>query len=276
MALQTYKPTSPGRRQHTGLRRDELTNAPLVKGLLDTWQRRGGRNNTGRVTMRHRGGGAKRRYRIVDFHRGKIGIAGTVAAIAYDPNRSANLALIHYVDGEKRYILHPVGLAVGDTIMASPEADIRPGNALPLRKIPVGTDLHNVALKIGGKAQLCRTAGAHAQLIAKDGDYAQIRLPSSEVRKIHLDCWGVVGQVGNVDRENISYGKAGRRRHLGRRPHVRGMCMNPVDHPHGGGEGRSKGGNHPVSPTGVPTKGYKTRKKKKPSNALIIKRRREK
>jgi large subunit ribosomal protein L2 len=275
MALREYKPTSPGRRKQTGLRFAEVTTDKPVKGLLDTWRRTGGRNNTGRITANHRGGGTKRRYRIVTFRRHKKNVPGVVAAVAYDPNRTANLAEIHYVDGEKAYILHPVGLKVGDPVLADATAEIRPGNALPIRKIPVGTGIHNIELKIGRGGQLCRTAGAQAQLVAKDGDYAQVRLPSSEVRKIHLDCWASIGQVGNTDWENITWGKAGRTRHRGRRPSVRGMAMNPVDHPHGGGEGRSKGGNHPVSPTGVPAKGYKTRRKK-PSDKLIVKRRKKK
>lgn len=272
MAQIQHQPTSPGRRFHAAIRYTDVTETKPVKSLVSRWQRSGGRNNTGRITSRHRGGGAKRRYREIDFKRNKRGIPGVVAAIAYDPNRSANLALIHYVDGEKRYILQPVGLAVGASVMAAETAEIQPGNALPLRRVPVGTSIHNIELKVGRGGQLCRTAGGQAQLMAKDGDYAQIRLPSSEVRKVHLDCWATVGQVGNVEYENLCVGKAGRTRHYGVRPQTRGMAMNPVDHPHGGGEGRSKGGNHPVSPTGVPAKGYKTRRNKTTSKFIVRRR----
>ncbi len=272
MGLKLYSPTSAGRRFMSALTNEELTAIPVVKSLLKKWRRKGGRNNTGRVTMRYRGGGAKRRYRDIEFRRAKIGIPGVVAGISYDPNRTANIALIHYVDGEKTYILQPIGLKTGDAVMASPEADIRPGNALPLGKIPVGTAIHNIELKIGGRAQLCRTAGAQAQLMAKETDYGLVKLPSGEVRKIHLDCWATIGQVGNEDHRNVTIGKAGRVRWKGRKPRVRGMAMNPVDHPHGGGEGRSKGGNHPVSPTGIPTKGYKTRRRKS-TNQMIVTRR---
>lgn len=267
-----HKPTSAGRRFHVAVRYDDVTEIKPEKSLLSVRKRTGGRNNTGRITSRHRGGGAKRAYRIIDFKRDKRGIPGVVAAIAYDPNRSANLALIHYVDGEKRYILQPVGLAIGAPVMAADTADIKPGNALPLRRVPAGTSVHNIELKVGRGGQLCRSAGGQAQLMAKDGDYAQVRLPSSEVRKIHLDCWATIGQVGNVEYENISVGKAGRTRHYGVRPQTRGMAMNPVDHPHGGGEGRSKGGNHPCSPTGVPAKGYKTRRNKTTSKFIVRRR----
>ncbi len=270
-----HQPTSPGRRFQSTVQYDDVTETKPVKSLVSTWKRSGGRNNTGRITSRHRGGGAKRTFRIIDFKRDKRGIPGVVAAIAYDPNRSANLALINYVDGEKRYILQAVGVGVGSPIMAAEDAEIKPGNALPLRRVPVGTSIHNIEMKVGRGGQICRTAGSQAQLMAKDGDYAQIRLPSSEVRKIHLDCWATIGQVGNVEYENISVGKAGRSRHYGIRPQTRGMAMNPVDHPHGGGEGRSKGGNHPVSPTGIPSKGYKTRRNKS-TGKFIVRRRGQK
>lgn len=276
MPVKDFTPSSPGKRFHKGLMFTELTKARPEKALVESIKRSGGRNNTGRVTMRYRGGGTKRAYRVIDFSRTKLNVPGTVVAIEYDPNRSANLALIQYLDGERRYILHPVGVQVGQAVLAAPNADIVPGNALPFRNIPLGTSVHNIALKIGGRGQLCRTAGSQAQLIAKEEQYALVRLPSGETRKIHADCWATVGQVGNTDHENISVGKAGRTRHRGRKPHVRGMAMNPVDHPHGGGEGRSKGGNHPSSPTGVPAKGYKTRSRKKPSQRFIVKRRKEK
>ncbi len=272
MAHIQHQPTSAGRRFQSTVRYDDVTETKPIKSLVSRRQRTGGRNNTGRITSRHRGGGAKRTYRIIDFKRDKRGIPGIVAAIAYDPNRSANLAQINYVDGEKRYILQPVGLSIGASVMAATDAEIQPGNALPLRRVPVGTAIHNIEMKIGRGGQICRTAGGQAQLLAKDGDYAQIRLPSSEVRKIHLDCWATIGQVGNVEYENISVGKAGRSRHYGIRPQTRGMAMNPVDHPHGGGEGRSKGGNHPVSPTGVPAKGYKTRRNKATSKFIVRRR----
>ncbi len=232
----------------------------------------GGRNNVGRVTTRFRGGGHKRLYRIIDFKRKKEEVPAKVASIEYDPNRSARIALLHYLDGEKRYILAPIDLRVGDMVVSSPTADIKPGNALPLRNIPLGTMVHNIELKPGKGGQMARAAGASAQLVAKEGSYAQIKLPSGEVRQVHVNCKATVGQLGNVEHENLSIGKAGRKRWLGRRPHVRGVAMNPVDHPMGGGEGKSSGGRHPVSPWGKPTKGYKTRKPKE-SDRYIIKRR---
>jgi large subunit ribosomal protein L2 len=272
MGIKTYKPTSPGIRFRTGYTFEEITKKEPEESLIKPLKKTGGRNNAGRVTSRHRGGGHKRFYRIIDFKRNKIAIPAKVAAIEYDPNRSARIALLHYLDGEKRYILAPLGLKVGDTVVAGPEADIKVGNCLPLRNIPVGTDIHNIELKKGKGGQLVRSAGTSAQIMAKEGDYAQVKLPSGEIRLIHLDCSATIGTVGNIEHENISIGKAGRSRWLGRRPHVRGVAMNPVDHPMGGGEGKTSGGRHPVSPWGMPTKGYKTRKKK-PSDKLIIKRR---
>lgn len=275
MAMKEYRPTSAGRRFQTSLTGDELTRAAEpVRGLLDTWQRSGGRNNTGRITLRYRGGGAKRRYRTIEFRRSKVGIPGTVVSINYDPNRSANLAQLNYADGAKSYILHAVGVKVGDVLVASPTAEIRPGNALPLKNIPVGTAIHNVELKIGAGAQMCRSAGTQTQIMAKEDGYVLLKLPSGETRKVLDACWATIGQVGNEDHHNLTYGKAGRIRWMGRKPHVRGMAMNPVDHPHGGGEGRSKGGNHPCSPTGVLAKGFKTRRPK-PSDKMIVKRRKK-
>lgn len=276
MAIKQYKPTSAGRRFQSALTNEELTAKAIpLKGLLESWKRTGGRNNTGRITSRHRGGGAKRRYRTIEFKRAKLDVPGTVAAITYDPNRTANIAQINYADGEKTYILQPVGLKVGDKVLAAVQAEIKPGNALPLKRIPVGTSVHNIELKVGRGGQMCRTAGSMAQLMAKEGGYILIKLPSGEMRKINEECWATVGQVGNEDHRNLSWGKAGRSRLKGRRPQSRGMAMNAVDHPHGGGEGRSKGGNHPVSPTGIPTKGYKTRSNKR-SDRLIVKNRRKK
>jgi large subunit ribosomal protein L2 len=271
MPIRTVKPTSPARRYLTYVVRDEITKDEPEKRLVGPKTRTSGRNNAGRITVRHRGGGAKRRLRHVDFRREKYGVPARVAAIEYDPNRSAHLALLHYRDGEKRYILAPVGLKVGDTVMSGPQADILPGNALPLRNIPVGTLVHNVELHPGRGAQMCRSAGAQAQLLAKEGERATLKLPSGEVRYVALDCMATVGQVGNLDHENVSIGKAGRRRWLGIRPTVRGTVMNPVDHPMGGGEGRGKG-NHPMTPWGKPTKGYKTRRGARPSDAWIISR----
>lgn len=273
MGIKTLKPTSPGRRFQTQLTLEELTRSRPEKSLLEPKRRTGGRNALGRITTRHKGGGHKRRYRLIDFRRDKWGIPATVAAIEYDPNRSARIALLHYRDGEKRYILAPVGIRVGHAIQVGPEADILPGNALPLRNIPVGTTIHNLELKAGKGGQLCRSAGSSAQLVAKEGDHATIKLPSSEIRLVPLTCMATVGQVGNLDHENISIGKAGRSRWLGIRPTVRGNAMNPVDHPHGGGEGRGKG-NHPQSPWGQPAKGYKTRRHK-PSDRYIVARRKK-
>nr|HID59248.1 50S ribosomal protein L2 [Desulfobacterales bacterium] len=273
MAIKKVKPTSPGRRFQTYASFEEITRTTPEKRLVVPLKKTGGRNVNGRITCRHRGGGHKRRYRIIDFKRDKIDIPAKVASIEYDPNRSARIALLNYADGEKRYILAPVDLSVGDEVISSPNADIKPGNALPLRSIPLGTQIHNIELQAGKGAQIVRSAGTYAQLIAKEGRYAQVKLPSGEVRMVLLDCWATIGQVGNVEHENISIGKAGRSRWLGRRPKVRGVAMNPVDHPHGGGEGKSSGGRHPVTPWGVPTKGYKTRKNKK-SDSYIVKRRR--
>ena len=271
MGIRRLKPTSPGVRFVSVSDFSEITKDEPEKRLTCSLKKTGARNNQGRITVRFRGGGHKRRYRIIDFKRDKWGVPAKVASIEYDPNRSARIALLHYADGEKRYILAPLGLQVGDVVMAGPEAEIRPGNALPLRSIPLGTFIHNLELYPGRGGQLVRSAGTYAQLMAKEGRYAHVRLPSGEIRLFLLDCMATVGQVGNVDHENITLGKAGRSRWLGRRPHVRGTAMNPVDHPHGGGEGRTKG-RHPVSPWGWPTKGYKTRKKKV-SDKWIVKRR---
>ncbi len=271
--MKTYNPTSPGRRFQTGHEFAHLTKKKPEKGLVYMLGRTGGRNNKGRVTTEHQGGGAKRKYREIDFRRAKNGISAVVSALEYDPNRTANIALLTYVDGTKTYILAPLGLKVGDKVIASNTADITPGNVLPLRYIPVGTAIHNIELKVGGGGKLVRSAGGSAQIMAKEGEYAQVRMPSGEVRLINIDCQATIGQVGNLDHENITLGKAGRTRFLGRRPHVRGMAMNPVDHPHGGGEGRSKGGNHPQSRTGVPAKGYKTRTNKRTARFIIKDRR---
>jgi large subunit ribosomal protein L2 len=273
MAIKKYKPTSPGIRFQTGLMFEEITAEKPLKSLTKGMVKNGGRNNNGRVTVRYRGGGHKRRFREIDLKRNKIDVPGKVVSVEYDPNRSARLALISYLDGDKRYILWPQGLNVGDTVIAGDRVDIKPGNCLPLRNIPLGTMVHNVELKIGKGGQIIRSAGTYGQLMAKEGGYVQIKLPSGEVRMILDRCRATVGQVGNLDHENISLGKAGRTRRLGRRPRVRGVVMNPVDHPHGGGEGRTSGGRHPVTPWGVPTKGYKTRKGKKPSDKFIVKRR---
>lgn len=272
MAIKTYKPTSAARRHQTCSTFDEVTASRPEKSLVVTIKKTGGRNSFGRITSRHIGGGATKRYRIIDFRRDKLNIPAKVASIEYDPNRSARIALLNYVDGEKRYILAPLDLKVGDTVVAGANADIKPGNALPLRDIPLGTIIHNVEMKLGKGAQLVRSAGTFAQLMAKEGKYAQVKLPSGEVRMVLQDCMATIGQVGNIDHENVSIGKAGRSRWLGRRPKVRGVAMNPVDHPHGGGEGRTSGGRHPVTPWGIPTKGYKTRKNKS-TNRFIIKNR---
>ncbi len=272
MAIRKYKPTSAGRRFQTVQTFDEITETTPYKPLTEPLTKSGGRNNRGRVTMWQRGGGHKRTYRVIDFKRDKKDVPGKVATVEYDPNRSARIALISYVDGDKRYILQPLGVKVGDTIVAGDKVDILPGNALPLKNIPLGTQLHNVELKPGKGGQIARSAGSSVQLIAKEGNYASLRLPSGEVRRILKECVATVGQVGNVDHENVSLGKAGRTRWLGKRPNVRGVAMNPVDHPLGGGEGSSAGGRHPVTPWGVPTKGYKTRRKK-PSDKFIQQRR---
>ena len=275
MGIKKYKAYTPGRRTMTTSSFEEITRTEPERSLVESLKKTGGRNNLGRITMRHRGGGSKRLYRIIDFRRNKIGIPGKVASIEYDPNRSARIALINYADGEKRYILAPVGLGVGDTITAGPDSDIRPGNALKLRDIPVGTFIHNIELEPGRGGVLVRSAGTSAQLMAKEGKKAFIRLPSGELRLALLECMATIGQIGNEDHENLTHGKAGKTRWLGRRPHVRGMVMNPVDHPMGGGEGRSKSHKHPVSPWGTPAKGYRTRKRK-PSDKFIVRRRYEK
>jgi large subunit ribosomal protein L2 len=272
MAVKTVKPTSPGRRFQTYQTFEEITRTKPEKSLLRPYKRSGGRNSYGRITARHRGGGHKRRYRVIDFKREKTDIPARVATIEYDPNRSARIALLHYADGEKRYILAPLGMQVGDTVITSESADIKPGNTLTLERIPLGTIIHNVEMKAGKGGQLARSAGTGVQLMAKEGRYALLKLPSGELRRVLLECKATIGQVGNIDHENISLGKAGRRRWLGRRSKVRGVAMNPVDHPHGGGEGKSSGGRHPVTPWGVPTKGYRTRRSK-PSDKYIVKRR---
>lgn len=272
MAIKSHNPTSPGRRFQTYSTLDEITRQKPEKSLLRPLKRTGGRNSLGRITCRYRGGGHKRSYRILDFRRDKDGIQARVASIEYDPNRSAHIALLHYADGEKRYMLAPLGLKVGDRVVSGAGAEIRTGNALPLKEIPMGTSIHNIELSVGHGGQMVRSAGEHAQIMAKEGGYAQVKLPSGEVRMVSLRCKATVGQVGHLEHENISIGKAGRTRWKGRRPHVRGVAMNPVDHPHGGGEGKSSGGRHPVTPWGVPTKGFKTRVKKA-SDKLIVKRR---
>ena len=273
MAIRKYKPTSAGRRFQTVQTFDEITATKPYKPLTEPLSKSGGRNNRGRVTIWQRGGGHKRTYRIIDFKRDKRDVPGRVTTIEYDPNRSARIALVTYADGEKRYILHPAGVAVNATVIAGDRVDILPGNTLPLKNIPLGTQMHNVELKPGKGGQLARSAGASVQLVAKEGDYVSVRLPSGEVRRILKECVATIGQVGNVDHENVSLGKAGRKRWLGRRPNVRGVAMNPVDHPLGGGEGKAAGGRHPVSPWGMPTKGYKTRSRK-PSDKFIVQRRR--
>jgi large subunit ribosomal protein L2 len=273
MAIRKLKPTSAGRRAQTVLTFDEITSTTPEKSLTKGLNKKSGRNNNGRVTMRRRGGGNKSLYRLIDFKRNKLDIPATVATIEYDPNRSARIALLHYADGEKRYIICPLGISVGDQILAGDKADIKPGNALALARIPLGTLVHNIELYPGRGGQLARSAGAYAQVIAKEDKYALLRLPSGEVRKVLAVNIATVGQVGNIEHENVSIGKAGRNRWLGKRPKVRGVAMNPVDHPLGGGEGRSSGGRHPVTPWGKPTKGYKTRSPKKTSSKLIVKRR---
>ncbi len=272
MAIKTYKPTSAGKRHHVSIKNPLLSGKRPEKGLVTSLSKTGGRNNYGRITSRHIGGGHKRKYRIIDFKRNKIDISAKVIAIEYDPNRSANIALLSYADGEKKYILAPDGVSVGDSIIAGDNADIQAGNCLPLINIPLGTIIHNIEMKIGKGAQLVRSAGASAQLMAKEGKYVLVRLPSGEVRKFNNFCRACIGQVGNREHESQKLGKAGRKRWLGKRPHVRGVAMNPVDHPMGGGEGKSSGGRHPCTPWGYPTKGYKTRKNKT-SDKYIIKKR---
>jgi large subunit ribosomal protein L2 len=272
MAVKSFKPTSPGRRFQTVSSFEEITTDKPEKSLLLPLKRSGGRNCYGRVTARHIGGGHKKMYRIIDLKRDKRDIPATVATVEYDPNRSSRIALLNYKDGEKRYILAPKDLAVGDVVMAGEGAEFRSGNALPIRRIPIGTLIHNVELKQGKGGQIVRSAGSFAQIMAKEGSYAQLRLPSGEVRLVHQECYATIGQVGNLDHEKISIGKAGRNRWLGKKPRVRGVAMNPVDHPMGGGEGRSSGGRHPCTPWGVPTKGYKTRKNKRTDQYVIKKR----
>jgi large subunit ribosomal protein L2 len=269
MGIKKLSPTSSARRYQTYLTHEEITTDKPYEPLLSPKKRISGRNNNGHITVRRRGGGAKRQYRIVDFKRNKPGIPAKVATIEYDPNRSALIALLHYLDGEKRYILAPVGLKVGQTIVSGPESDIISGNALPLRNIPLGTTIHNVELRPGKGAQMVRAAGGAAQLVAKEGDWAQLRLPSGEIRRVNIECYATVGQIGNIEHSNVSLGKAGRSRWLGHRPKVRGVVMNPVDHPHGGGEGRTSGGRHPVTPWGQPTRGYKTRNNKRTDKFIV-------
>jgi len=271
MPVKRVKPTSPGRRFQVYSKFDEITKSTPEKKLLRVIKKTGGRNANGRITCRHRGGGHKRHYRVIDFKRDKLGIPAKVASIEYDPNRSSRIALLHYADGEKRYILAPLNLCVNDTVMSGENADIKTGNALPLRNIPLGTHIHNIELSLGKGGQIVRSAGTFAQLMAKEDNYALVKFPSGEVRMVLINCTASIGQLGNVVHAKITLGKAGRKRWLGRRPKVRGVAMNPVDHPMGGGEGRSSGGRHPCSPWGVPSKGYKTRKNKK-SNKYIVKR----
>ncbi len=272
MPVKQYKPTSPGRRGMSVSTFEEITKTKPEKSLTVSLKKHAGRNNRGKITVRHRGGGAKRAYRIIDFKRNKLGVPARVAAIEYDPNRTSRIALLHYVDGEKRYIIAPLGLKVGDRVEAGPDADIRVGNALPLKNIPTGTTIHNIELEHGRGGQLARGAGVGAQLMAKEGDYALLRLPSGEQRRVHILCMATIGQVGNVDHENRSIGKAGRKRHMGRRPTVRGSAMNPRDHPHGGGEGRAPIGGQPQTPWGKPAMGYKTRRNKR-TDQFIVRRR---
>ena len=277
MGIRKYKPTTPGLRGMTVSTFEEITKTEPEKSLLAKKNYKAGRNNTGRITVRHQAGGTKQKYRIIDFRRNKDDVKATVSAIEYDPNRSANIALLFYADGEKRYIIAPNGLKVGDEIMSGPNADIRTGNALPMENIPVGTILHNIELKAGKGAQLARSAGVFVQLMAKEGNYVTLRLPSGETRMVRKECRATIGQVGNLDHENINIGKAGRKRHMGVKPTVRGSVMNPNDHPHGGGEGKAPiGRSGPVTPWGKPTLGYKTRKKNKPSDKYIVRRRNSK
>ncbi len=272
MPIRKFKPTSPGVRFQTVQTFDEITTNEPYKPLTENLHRSGGRNNQGEITVWWRGGGHKRLYRIVDFKRDKFDIPGKISTVEYDPNRSARIALVTYADGEKRYILQPAGLKVGDSIVSGKNVDILPGNCLPLRNVPLGTEVHNVELKPGKGGQIARSAGASVQVVAKEGDYASLKMPSGEIRKILLDCLATIGQVGNLDHENVSIGKAGRSRWLGKRPHVRGVAMNPVDHPLGGGEGKTSGGRHPVTPWGQPTKGFKTRRRKN-ADRFIVQRR---
>ena len=272
MAIKTMKPTTPARRYQTYSTFEEITSTEPEKSLTKPAKKPGGRNNAGRMTSRHRGGGHKRKYRVVDFRREKTDIPAKVKTIEYDPNRSARIALVSYADGEKRYIVAPADLKVGDPVITSAAADIKPGNAMALRNVPLGSLIHNIELRPGKGAQMVRSAGTYAQLMAKEGAYAQVRLPSGEVRKVHIECKATIGQVGNVTHEGVSIGKAGRTRWLGQKPRVRGVAMNPIDHPMGGGEGKTSGGRHPCTPWGVPTKGYKTRKNKTTDKYIIKKR----
>ena len=272
MKLKKYNPITPGRRFMVILDKSELSSREPEKSLLVPLKKSGGRNHYGRVTVRFRGGGHKRRYRIIDFRRDKIGVPAKVVSIEYDPNRSARIALLLYADGEKRYILAPNGLSVGERVVSGPDAEIRPGNALPLEKIPLGTLVHNVEMTPGKGGQIARSAGVSCQLMAREGNYALLKMPSGELRRVHVRCYATIGVVGNEDHKNETYGKAGRSRWIGRKPHVRGIAMNPVDHPHGGGEGRGKGHN-PTSPWGIPAKGYKTRRGRKSSDKFIVRRR---
>ena len=272
MPFRKLKPTSPGTRFQTVPIFDEITTQEPYKPLVEPLHSTGGRNNAGHLTSWWRGGGHKRMYRIIDFKRNKYDIPAKVSTIEYDPNRSARIALLTYADGEKRYILQPVGMKVGDTIVSGQNVDILPGNALPLKNIPLGTLLHNVELKPGKGGQIARSAGSSVQLVAKEGDYASVKMPSSEIRKINMECFATIGTVGNIDHENVSIGKAGRSRWKGQRPHVRGVAMNPVDHPLGGGEGKTSGGRHPVTPWGMPTKGYKTRNSKTTDRYIVHRR----
>ena len=272
MAIKSYRATTPTRRFQTVVSRQEITKQSPEKSLAAGKQRTGGRNSRGRITSRFRGGGHKKSYRIIDFKRDKTGVPARVAAIEYDPNRSARVALLNYRDGEKRYILHPVGLEVGRTVVAGPQADILVGNALPLKNIPAGTVVHNIELRPGKGGQMARSAGTSAQLVSREAGYALLKLPSGETRRVLEECMATVGQVGNLDHQNISLGKAGRTRWLGKRPHNRGVSMNPVDHPHGGGEGKTSGGRHPVTPWGQPTRGYKTRNNKRTQKWIVSRR----
>ncbi|MBX5496525.1 MAG: 50S ribosomal protein L2 [Bryobacteraceae bacterium] len=269
MPIKTYRPTTATRRFQSVVSREDITKERPEKSLVTGKTRSGGRNNVGRISVRFRGGGTKRAYRLIDFKRDKFGVPARVAAIEYDPNRTARIALLHYADGEKRYILAPVGLEVGRTVMSGPDADILVGNALPLKNIPPGTTIHNIELKPGKGGQMVRSAGAAAQLVSREEDYALLKLPSGETRRVRVECMATVGQVGNLDHENVSLGKAGRKRWLGRRPHNRGVSMNPVDHPHGGGEGKTSGGRHPVTPWGQPTRGFKTRNNKRTEKLIV-------
>src|SRR2546428_10002259 len=272
MAVRKYNPTSPGTRFQTVATFDEITTDRPHKPLVEPLHQSGGRNNQGELTSWWRGGGHKRMYRIIDFKRDKRDLPATVSTIEYDPNRSARIALLTYADGEKRYMLQPIGLKVGDTVVAGQNGDILPGNALPLKNIPLGTLVHNVELRPGKGGQIARSAGSAVQVVAKEAEYASVKMPSGEIRKINMECFATIGQVGNLDHENVSIGKAGRTRWLGIRPTVRGVAMNPIDHPHGGGEGKTSGGRHPVSPWGLPTKGYKTRNSKRTDRFIVSRR----